>query len=50
MTLEQLSWFVDNNVAKRLLSVPGMSQVSRSGGVTREMRVILDPAKLQASG
>ena len=30
--------------------VPGMSQVSRSGGVTREIRVILDPAKLQASG
>ena len=50
MTLEQLSWFVDNNISKRLLSVPGMSQVSRSGGVTREMRVILDPAKLQASG
>ncbi len=50
MTLEQLSWFVDNNIAKRLLSVPGMSQVSRSGGVTREMRVIIDPAKLQASG
>ena len=50
MTLEQLSWFVDNNVSKRLLSVPGMSQVSRSGGVTREMRVILDPAKLQGSG
>ena len=50
MTLEQLSWFVDNNVARRLLSVPGMSQVSRSGGVTREMRVILNPAKLQGSG
>ncbi len=50
MTLEELSWFVDNDVSRQLLSVPGMSQVSRSGGVTREMRVILDPAKLQAAG
>ena len=33
MTLEQLSWFVDNSVAKELLSIPGMSQVRRSGGV-----------------
>src|SRR3546814_16319178 len=45
MTLEQLSWFVDNTVAKELLSIPGMAQVSRSGGVDREIRVILDPAR-----
>ena len=50
MTLEQLSWYVDNTVAKRLLSVSGMSSVQRSGGVTREIRVILDPAKMQAQG
>ncbi|HEX7656724.1 MAG TPA: efflux RND transporter permease subunit, partial [Sphingomonas sp.] len=50
MTLEELSWYVDNNVAKSLLSVPGMSAVSRNGGVTREIRVILDPLKLQAQG
>ena len=50
MTLEQLSWFVDNNVAKELLSIPGMSQVSRSGGVDREIRVILDPARMQSYG
>jgi len=50
MTPEQLSWYVDNNVAKSLLSVPGMSAVSRNGGVTREIRVILDPVKLQAQG
>ncbi len=50
MTLEQLSWYVDNIVAKRLRSVEGMSSVDRSGGVSREIRVILDPAKLQSYG
>src|SRR6476469_8497158 len=50
MTLESLSWYVDNTVAKRLLSIEGMSQVSRTGGVDREIRVVLDPARLQAQG
>jgi multidrug efflux pump subunit AcrB len=50
LTLEQLSWYVDNNVAKRLLSVPGMSSVDRYGGVNREIRVTLDPAALQQQG
>ena len=50
MTLEQLSWFVDNTIAKELLSIPGMSQVRRSGGVDREIRVILDPARMQSYG
>jgi len=50
MTLEQLSWFVDNTVAKELLAIPGMAKVSRSGGVDREIRVILDPARMQSYG
>ena len=50
MTLEELSWYVDNTVAKRLLSIGGMAAVKRGGGVSREIRVILDPAKLQAFG
>src|SRR3546814_8071076 len=50
MTLEQLSWFVDNTVAKELLSIHGMAKVSRSGGVDREIRVILDPARMQSYG
>ncbi|MDX3900999.1 MAG: efflux RND transporter permease subunit [Sphingobium sp.] len=50
MTLEELSWYVDNTVAKRLLSISGMAAVNRGGGVSREIRVILDPAKLQAHG
>ncbi|MDO9488456.1 MAG: efflux RND transporter permease subunit, partial [Sphingomonadaceae bacterium] len=50
MSLEELSWFVDNTVAKRLLSVAGMAQVRRAGGVDREIRIILDPAKMQSQG
>jgi len=49
-TPEQLSWFIDNTVTKRLLAVPGVAQVSRSGGVDREVRVELDPGRLQALG
>jgi multidrug efflux pump subunit AcrB len=45
---EALSWFVDNQVAKSMLSVRGVGAVTRVGGVTREVRVALDPLKLQA--
>ena len=50
MTLEQLSWFVDDTVSRRLLAVEGMASVSRNGGVNREIRVILDPGKMQSLG
>ncbi len=50
LTPEQLSWFIDNTVTKRLLAIPGVAQVSRSGGVDREIRVELDPGRLQALG
>ena len=50
MTMEQLSWFIDDTIGRRLLSIPGMASVSRAGGVDREIRVVLDPAKMQALG
>jgi multidrug efflux pump subunit AcrB len=50
MTLEQLSWFIDDTVAKRLLGIEGMAQVRRDGGVSREILVTLDPARMQALG
>ena len=50
MTLEQLSWYVDNTIAKKLLAIPGMAQVRRYGGVSREIRVVLDPGRMQAYG
>src|ERR1700720_583692 len=50
LTPEQLSWFIDNTVTKRLLAIPGVAQVSRSGGVDREIRVELEPGPMQAMG
>ena len=50
MTIEELSWFVDDTIAKRLLAIDGMAEVDRGGGVDREIRVILDPSKMQALG
>ncbi len=45
---EALSWFVDNTVVRRLLSVRGVGAVSRVGGVDREVRVELIPERLLA--
>ena len=50
MTLEQLSWFIDDTVANRLLAIQGMAEVSRGGGVDREIVVTLDPARMQSLG
>ena len=47
---EGLSWFVDDTIARRLMAVPGVGAVGRVGGVAREVRVALDPARLQALG
>ena len=50
MTVEQLSWFIDDTVARDLQSLKGVGDVSRFGGVDREVRVSLDPEKLLALG
>jgi multidrug efflux pump subunit AcrB len=50
MTLEQLSWFIDDTVSKRLLAIEGMATVTRGGGVNREILVTLDPARMQSAG
>ncbi len=50
MTIEQLSWFIDDTVSKRLTDISGMAEVGRWGGVNREIEVILDPSKMQALG
>jgi len=50
MDEEALSWFVDNTVAKAILSARGVGAVARVGGVSRELRVELDPARLLALG
>src|SRR3954469_10148441 len=35
MSLEDLSWDIDNTITKRLLGVPGVAAVTRTGGVSR---------------
>ncbi len=45
---EALSWFVDHVVSKAMLGARGVGAVSRVGGVTREVRVELDPARMLA--
>ncbi len=47
---ESLSWFVDNTAAKRVLSASGVGKVARVGGVTREVRVELDPERMASLG
>jgi len=50
MTPEELSWFVDDVVMRALRGVKGVSQIERQGGVDREIRIALDPDRLQAYG
>jgi multidrug efflux pump subunit AcrB len=45
---QDLSWFVDNAVTKRLLNVPGVGAVKRMGGVSREVRIELNAEKMAA--
>ena len=50
MSPEQLSWFVDNEVARDLLAVSGVGEVNRLGGVDREISIELDPDRLASFG
>ncbi|EGD60258.1 hypothetical protein Y88_2132 [Novosphingobium nitrogenifigens DSM 19370] len=50
MTIEQLSWFIDDTVTRRLLAIPGMAEVQRAGGVDREITVTLDPERMRSQG
>jgi len=50
MTLEELSWFVDDVVKRELQSAKGVSSVARVGGADREIRVALDPDRLLSLG
>jgi multidrug efflux pump subunit AcrB len=50
MNLEQLSWHIDDVVKRELQGLQGVGRVDRYGGVDREIRVDLDPGRLQALG
>ena len=46
----ELSWIVDNDISRDLQGVQGVGQVSRTGGVDREINIIIDPARMAAQG
>ena len=50
MTIEELSWFVDDTVIRKLQGLKGVARVDRYGGVTREIKVDVDPDRLSALG
>jgi multidrug efflux pump subunit AcrB len=50
LSVEGLSWFIDDTVARDLQSIRGVGEVRRFGGVDREIRASLDPEKLLALG
>ena len=50
MTLEELSWFVDDTIKRALQGQSGIGKIDRYGGADREVRVSLNPAKLDAYG
>ena len=47
---EALSWMVDKEITRKLLSLRGVGAVNRVGGVTREVHISLDINRLQALG
>lgn len=50
MDEKDLSWFVDDILSKRMLSLEGVGKIIRLGGVTREISVELDPDRMTQLG
>ncbi|MCJ2081984.1 efflux RND transporter permease subunit [Methylobacterium sp. J-090] len=50
MTPEDLSWLIDDVIARQIQGVKGVGGVERLGGVAREIRVTLKPDRLLALG
>ena len=50
MSTVDLSWFIDNTVSRTLQAEEGVSQIFRTGGVDREINVLVDPMRLAANG
>lgn len=50
MRTEELSWYIDDTLSRELLSIRGVASVQRSGGISHEVTVTLDAAKLAAFG
>ncbi|MEH2077549.1 MAG: efflux RND transporter permease subunit [Nostoc sp.] len=49
-SVEELSNLVDQTISRTLLGVRGVAQIQRIGGVDREIRINLNPNRLQSLG
>jgi len=50
MSGADLSWFIDDRIARDMQSVKGVGQISRVGGINREINVTLDPTRMSSRG
>ncbi|MEO8812893.1 MAG: efflux RND transporter permease subunit, partial [Caulobacteraceae bacterium] len=50
MSPTDLSWFIDNTLARALQAQPGVARIDRLGGVDREINILVDPDRLAAQG
>jgi len=50
MTDVELSWLIDNTLARRLQGERGVAQIGRIGGVSRDINVIVDPVRMASQG
>ena len=48
--MQDTSYFIDEQLSRELLAIPGVAQVTRLGGVEREITIELSPEKLSAFG
>ena len=50
MSTPELSWFIEDTIARTLQAAWGVAQVRRVGGVDREINVVVDPERMAAQG
>jgi HAE1 family hydrophobic/amphiphilic exporter-1 len=50
MSTTELSWFIDNTIARTLQAETGVSKIDRLGGADREINILVDPDRLAAQG
>jgi len=50
MSDDALSWFIDDTMSRELQGAKGVARVTRVGGVSREINVVVSPDRLAARG
>ena len=50
MSDDELSWFIDDTLSRELQGSKGVARITRVGGVSREINVVVDPDRLAAHG